>query len=450
MTDPNGLPSLLNEIIADLGNPALMWQLALIALCVAFAHWRARAAWKVWEPRIVANRSSQAWSEVQADALSRLLFPIIALASVGAVKLVLGFWFKTQLLNLALVLLVALALVRIIVYSVSRLSRSRALVAFERTLVVLVWLAVLLHVSGHWSEAVELLDSIHLSIGKQTISLWMLATGLFWTVLTVIAAVWLGGFIETRLLGNEAIDPSLGTMLARLIRALLLVAGLLLGLTLVGLDLTALSVFGGALGVGIGLGLQRIASNYISGFIVLLERRVHLGDIVRVDQFSGQVKEIRTRFTVLRSGEGVDQIVPNELLTAQAVQNYSTSGTSIVKLPLLIAYSADVALASQLALQSVQGVERVLEQPGASVFFRGWTIDGLLLELIFSISDPNKGSDPVRSEILRKIWLSWQAQGVPVPFMQRDFRPPVGQIVTSAPSANHALSTSVSGSDPSR
>jgi small-conductance mechanosensitive channel len=219
---------------------------------------------------------------------------------------------------------------------------------------------------------------------------------------------------------------------------------------LVGLDLTALSVFGGALGVGIGLGLQRIASNYISGFIVLLERRVHLGDIVRVDQFSGQVKEIRTRFTVLRSGEGVDQIVPNELLTAQAVQNYSTSGTSIVKLPLLIAYSADVDLASQLALQSVQGVERVLEQPGASVFFRGWTIDGLLLELIFSISDPNKGSDPVRSEILQKIWLSWQAQGVPVPFMQRDFRPPVGQIVTSAPSANHALSTPVSGSDPSR
>ncbi len=450
MTETTGLPSLLNEILADLGNPSLLWQLALIALCLAWARWRAGAAWTVWEPRIVANRSSRAWSEVQAAALSRMLFPIIALASVGAAKLVMGIWLKTQLLSLALVMLVALALLRIIFYFVSRLSRSRALIAFERTLVVIVWVGVLLHISGHLTEVVDALDATKLTVGKQVISLWMLTTGVFWTILTVFVAVWLGGFIESRLIGNEAIDPSLGTMLARLIRALLLVAGLLLGLTIVGLDLTALSVFGGALGVGIGLGLQRIASNYISGFIVLFERRVHLGDIVKVDQFSGQVKEIRTRYTVLRSGEGVDQIIPNELLTAQAVQNHSTSGTSIVKVPMLIAYSADVQLASQLALESIQGIERVLEQPAPSVFFRGWTIDGLLLELIFTISEPNKGSDPARSEFLRRVWQKWRSAGIPVPFMQRDLYPAVGQIVT--PGTEHPIPVPalVSGTDPNR
>lgn len=439
------VPSLLNDIVTDLGEPTSLWQVALIILCVGLAHWRARVTWLAWQPRIANNRSSEAWSAVQSDALARLLFPVFALTGVALCKLLFGIWFKTQILNLALVLLVALALVRIIVYSVSRLSRSKGLLAFERLLVVGVWLGVVLYVSGHWIEVVELLEFTKLTVGKQTISLWMLLTGIFWTVLTVFASIWLGGFIEARLIGNEGIDASLSAMLGRLVRALLLVAGLLIGLTLVGLDLTVLSVFGGALGVGIGLGLQRIASNYISGFIVLLERMIRIGDVVKVDQFSGQVKAISTRFTVLRSGEGIDQIVPNELLTAQAVQNFTTSGVATVKMPLHLAHSADLTMATGIVLDAIIGVDRVLEQPAPAVFFRGWTPDGLHLELIFSVSDPNKGHDRVRSDVLAKIWERWRRAGIAVAPLQHHLRPPESQIATPGADRNNPTGPPVSG-----
>lgn len=430
MTPTGNIPSLLNDILADINDPALLWQIVPVLLSLWFASRRARLIWATWEPRLAQARTRQGWTAVQADALSRLLFPLIAVVLLSLIKPVLGLFTKTQLVSLALVLVFALALIRIIVYAVSRVARSAAIVAFERTLVAVVWLGVLLYVSGHWIEVVEVLDATKLTIGKQTVSLWMLATGVFWTILTVFVAVWLGGFIEARLLGNSAIDASLGAMLGRLIRALLLVVGLLIGLTLVGLDLTALSVFGGALGVGIGLGLQRIASNYISGFIVLFERMIRIGDVIRVDQLSGQVREIRTRFTVLRSGDGVDHIVPNELLTAQAVMNSTTSGLATVKIPLTLAASADVSQATTLALRALEGVDRVESVPAPQVFFRGWTLDGLLIELTFAVTEPNRGSDSVRSDVLKRIWALWRDAGVPVPFMQRETLPGAARMST--------------------
>lgn len=430
MTPISSTSSIMHDIMADIHDPALLWQIVPIALALWFASRRARLIWAAWQPRLAQARSGQGWTSVQADALVRLLFPLIAAVLLALIKPVLGLFTKTQLVSLALVLVFALALIRMIVYAVSRVARSAAIVAFERTLVAVVWLGVLLYVSGHWIEVVDVLEATKLTIGKQTVTLWTLATGLFWTVLTVFVSVWLGGFIEARLLGNSALDASLGAMLGRLIRALLLVAGLLVGLTLVGLDLTALSVFGGALGVGIGLGLQRIASNYISGFIVLFERMIRIGDVIRVDQLSGQVREIRTRFTVLRSGDGVDQIVPNELLTAQAVLNSTTSGLATVKMPLTLAASADVSQATTLALRALEGIARVEATPAPQVFFRGWTLDGLVIELIFSVSEPNKGSDSVRSDVLQRIWALWRDAGVPVPFMQRETLPGTARMIT--------------------
>jgi small-conductance mechanosensitive channel len=434
-------PSLINELVADFGNPALFWQLALLAGCIAFAAWRARVVLAAWNERSTNGESNQTWSEFRSDALARLLFPLFALLTVMVAKALSGIWLKTTLLSVAIACLMALALVRIIVYAVSRLTRSAAVAGFERLLVLFVWLSLILYVSGHWIEVVDVLEQTTLTLGKQTISLWMLVTGVFWTVLTAFVSVWLGGFIESRLLANQGIDTSLSAVLGRLIRALLLVAGLLIGLTLVGLDLTALSVFGGALGVGIGLGLQRIASNYISGFIVLFERMVRIGDVIKVDQFSGQVKEIRTRFTVLRSGDGVDQIVPNELLTAQTVLNSTTSGTAVLKLPFTLAPSADFDLAGRIALEVIAADERVLKEPAPGLFFRGWTPEGLVLELIFTVTDPNKVSDRVRSDAHRELWRRLQQAQVPVPFLQRDYQPGAERMATfTGPGATSAES----------
>ena len=415
----NHFPSLLTDLINDLKDPAVTWQIAVVVLCLALATWQARRSMAAWQQRRAAQAPSKPWTQVQTDAISRLLFPILALVALVIAQPLLAKWQSTNLLRFAIAMMLALALVRMIVYAISRLARSPALAAFERFLVVIVWISVVLYVSGYWIEVVEMLEASQFTIGKQNVSLWMLVNGVFWVVLISFGSIWLGGMIESRLLASEAIDASLSAMLGRLIRALVLILGLMLGLTLVGLDLTALSVFGGALGVGIGLGLQRIASNYISGFIILLERMVRIGDVVKVDQFSGQVREIRTRFTVLRTGEGIDQIVPNELLTSTTVQNYSTAGALVVKLPFTVAPDCDVAKASTIAVEVATAAQRVVSEPAPVVLFRGLNPDGVVLELFFTITDPNSGQDNVRSAVSLELWRRLNDAGMFVPFPPR-------------------------------
>jgi small-conductance mechanosensitive channel len=215
-------------------------------------------------------------------------------------------------------------------------------------------------------------------------------------------------------------DPSLRAVLGRVLRALMLVIGVLIGLGLVGLDLTALSVFGGALGVGLGLGFQRIASNYVSGFIVLLERMVRIGDMVKVDQFSGRVQTISTRYTVLRGLDGIDNIVPNELLTSLAVQNFSRAGALRLKVVVQIAYESDFDRAAQLAQEAALATPRVLVNPAPLVVIKQMAATGIELELGFSIADPENGQDVVRSAITQSMLSKFAASGISVPFAQRE------------------------------
>ena len=432
----NGLPSLLTELIGDLSDRAVIWQIAALALCLALAAWQARRSIASWQARRKTPSADKPWTQVQTDAVSRLLFPVLSLLALLIAQPVLAKWQNTNLLRFAIAMMIALALVRMIVYAISRLARSPALAAFERLLVFIVWISVALYISGYWLEVVAMLEASTFTIGKQSVSLWMLVNGVFWVVLISFGSIWFGGLIENRLLASESIDASLGAMIGRLIRALVLVLGLLLGLSIVGLDLTALSVFGGALGVGIGLGLQRIASNYISGFIILLERMVRIGDVVKVDQFSGQVREIRTRFTVLRTGEGIDQIVPNELLTSQTVQNFSSAGALVVKLPFIIAPDCDAAKASTIAIAAALAGPRVLPEPAPLVLFRGLNPDGLVLELFFTITEPNLGQDNVRSAVSLDLWQRLDQAGMFVPFPPRQVPingPATEQIATLVP-----------------
>ena len=205
---------------------------------------------------------------------------------------------------------------------------------------------------------------------------------------------------------------------------MLLLLAVLIGLSLVGLDITALSVFGGALGVGIGLGLQRIASSYISGFVVLLERRVRLGEFITIDKYHGQVTEIRTRFTVVRSAEGWESIVPNEMLMANPVQNFSMQAASRLKTAVTVAYGTDLdVLLPQLA--AIAGAHpKVLADPPPAAFLQAFGSDGLELEIGFTLSldDPTVGRQAVRSDVNRAILAALRAQGIEIPFPQREIR----------------------------
>jgi small-conductance mechanosensitive channel len=211
--------------------------------------------------------------------------------------------------------------------------------------------------------------------------------------------------------------------LSKATRTVFLILAVLVALPAVGIDLTVLSVFGGALGVGIGFGLQKVASNYISGFIILLDRSVRIGDLVTVDNKYGEVSQINTRYTLLRSMDGTESIVPNETLITQTVVNHSLSKPSVrISLPVQVAYDADLEQAEALMLEAAHDQKRVVFDDPANlprVFLKEFADNGILLELSVWIRDPGEGQNNLRSDINWAIWRRFKAAGVEIPFPQR-------------------------------
>jgi small-conductance mechanosensitive channel len=206
-------------------------------------------------------------------------------------------------------------------------------------------------------------------------------------------------------------------------RALLLLAGLLLALSAAGIPLGALGVFGGALGVGIGFGLQKLAANYVSGFVILAERSLRIGDMVRVDNFEGRITDIHTRYTVIRAPNGRESIVPNELLITQRVENASLADTRLLLTTVVnIAYGTDVRPLSAVLVDAVAAVPRVLTEPRPAVMLSNFAADGLELTIGFWIGDPENGLANVRSDVNLAVLDCLNAQAIEIPYPQRVLR----------------------------
>ncbi len=242
--------------------------------------------------------------------------------------------------------------------------------------------------------------------------------------LTLLFALWVGSLIESRLMAAEQLDGNLREVLARVTKALLSVIALLLSLSLVGIDVTALSVFSGALAVGIGFGLQKIASNYVSGFIILLDRSIRLGDLVAIDEHvSGTVTQITTRYTVLRTLAGAEIIIPNEYLVGNIVRNLSFSDKRVrVATRIQVAYDSDLDLAMSLMREAASGHPRVLTEPPPGVLLSDFGESGITLELGFWVADPEAGTGGVLSDVNLAIWEAFRARRIEIPFPQREVR----------------------------
>ncbi len=412
--------SLWSEFLSAADNQAPWLQVIVILACVLVAAVAARA----WVTQ-ARRRRGGARAEVEVDALTtvrRPHFAIIAFLLLAAARPIVEIWEPAGLLRLAVVFAAALTLIRVSVQIAWRLLPNRLLKASVRWVGLLVWVGVVLHVTGYLGVLIGMLEETGFEVGRQSISLWEILRGAFWIGLTMLGAVWASTLLEQRLLGAEALDVNLRVVLARLLRALLLLVALLVGLSLVGLDITALSVFGGALGVGLGLGLQRIASNYVSGFIILLERSLRPGDMVRVAQTYGRVTEIRTRFTVIRALNGVHFIVPNEALTSDTVQNVSTNGAARIGLPVQVAYGSDPDLVQRLLCEAAANHPRVLKEPGPSALLTGFGADGLNFELGMFVPDPENGLMGVQSEVSVSILRAFEKHGIQIPYPQREVR----------------------------
>jgi small-conductance mechanosensitive channel len=333
-------------------------------------------------------------------------------------------WMHVGLFSLALPLLGSMAVIRVVFY-VLRLSLVGAtwLLQFERVFAGLVWAVVALHITGLLPDVIAVLESVSFSTGKQKLTLWHLLQGIAAVMVTVLLALWLSSLIEARLNAATALDGNLRAVLARLSKALLILLAVLIGLPMVGIDLTTLSVFGGALGVGLGLGLQRIASNYVSGFIILLDNSIRIGNVISVGNDRGEVTRITTRYTVLRNNAGVEALVPNEQLVGSVVQNESYSDPKVrAALSVQVSYDSDLERAMAIMAEAASAQPRVLADPPPLVLLRDFADSGINLELGFWVADPEQGVGVLRSDINLAIWREFKRAGISIPFPQREVR----------------------------
>jgi small-conductance mechanosensitive channel len=329
-----------------------------------------------------------------------------------------------NLLHLAVPLLGSLALIRVLVYALRHvLPDGSFLSGSERVVAGLVWGALALHILGFLTDVVAFLEGVSFSVGKQRLSLLLVLQALFLVLATILAALWAASAIESRLMRSQTLDTSLRVVFARVSRALLILVAILVVLPLVGIDLTVLSVFGGALGVGLGFGLQKIASNYVSGFIILLDRSIRIDDYVSVGDFYGKVIGITTRYVVLRNPDGREAIVPNEQLIAGTVISHTHTDRNLrLAIQVQVGYGTDVDHVLDVLKQVARAHERVLDSPAPAALLLDFAESGINLEVGFWINDPESGRKNVRSDISREILRALRRENIEIPYPRREIR----------------------------
>jgi small-conductance mechanosensitive channel len=321
-------------------------------------------------------------------------------------------------------MLCALVVIRLIARVVAlAYPDSTAGKLLERFFSWLMWLGVVLWLGGVLPVVVQELEAISFSVGKSKVSLLGVFEGVLAALLVIVLALWLSAVIERRLLRDAVRDLSLRKVAGNAIRVVLLLVGLLFALSALGVDLTALSVLGGALGVGLGFGLQKLAANYVSGFVILIERSLRIGDSVKVDGFEGKVTDIKTRYTMIRSVSGREAIVPNEKLITERVENLSLSDPKVLLITnVTVGYDSDVPTVQKILIDAAASSERVLKDPAPVAHLANFAADGLEFSLCFWISDPDNGQLNVKSQVHITILEAFRQAKIDIPYPQRVVR----------------------------
>lgn len=417
----------LGALFESLTRPSALLELAVFGACLAVAWFIVRTL------RGSMQRPTSVWfGERTVDGV---LFPVLALLLALLARWLLAREHSVAVLHLAVPILASLVIIRVAVRVLQVAFPKSGLVrVVERTISWLVWIGMVLWVTGLLPLLLEEMDALKWKLGGADVSLRSLLEGVLSAVVVLVAALWISAAIESRLMaGAGAISNnlSLRKIAANAVRALLLLVGVLLALSAAGIPIGALGVLGGALGVGIGFGLQKLAANYVSGFVILAERSLRIGDVVKVDGFEGRITDINTRFTVVRALSGRESIVPNEMLITQRVENSSLADPKVaINTTVQVAYGTDLMALIPVLQQSVAGVARVIAEPAPGVQLASFAADGLELSVWFWIADPHNGTGNVRSDVNLAILRTLGEAGVEIPYPQRVLRR-----VTSAPTA---------------
>lgn len=408
----------VTALLADANRDGFVWEVSALLACLG-------AAWAIaWALR----RAMQADDPLAGNSvlfgrrlIDGVMFPLLSLTLVYVVRVTLFSSLDFALFRVATLMLAALAAIRLIARVLSlAFPDSTTWHLVERFFSWLVWLGIALWLIGVLPLVTRELEDIQLSLGKSKLSLMELFEGVAAASLVVVLALWVSAVIERRLLRDAVADLSLRKVATNAIRALLLFVGLLFALSSLGVDLTALSVLGGALGVGLGLGLQKLAANYVSGFVILLERSLRIGDNVKVDGFEGRVTDIKTRYTMIRSVNGREAIVPNEKLITERVENLSLSDSKVpLNSVVTVGYDSNVEQVQQLLLSSAASCARVLKDPAPAAHLAQFAPDGLEFNLGYWINDPENGQINVKSEVHIAILDAFRLAKIEIPYPQR-------------------------------
>ena len=414
MSDPRSMD--LESWIAALTRQAALKELAALAVCVALA----------WVFAALASRAMGARDKRSIlfgrNILDGVLFPVLLLLLAYLIRAWMLRSVPLAVFKIAIPVLIALLVIRLAVKVLQAAFQQTPVVRLlERSISWFAWLAMVLWVSDLLPAILEELDQITWKVGGASMSVRTMIEGTLTAGAVLIVSLWISSVIEERLLRSATGgELSLRKALSNAARALLLFVGLMLALSAVGINLSALSVLGGAIGVGVGFGLQKLAANYVSGFVILAERSMRIGDNVRVDGFEGCITQINARYTVIRSLTGRESIVPNELLITSRVENLSLADARVWQSTVVsVAYDSDVAQVMQLLKQAALNHERVLRDPGPAVLLSSFGADGLEFTVGYWIADPENGSLNLKSLINLDILSALRANQIEIPFPQR-------------------------------
>jgi small-conductance mechanosensitive channel len=404
----------LDALVAELTRPGAVAEIAILVGCLV-------AAWIV--VRLIRGRERPVSSVWFGDHIvDGVLFPVLALALAFAARVGLAEVIRPAVFQVAIPILISLVVIRLSVRVLSRtFPRVRWVRIVERSISWLAWIAVVLWITGLAPMVLDAMDQVRWKVGATQMTMRNVLEGGITAGIVLVVALWISAAIERRLLSRgSGHDLSLRKMAANIVRVLLLFFGLMVALSAVGIDLTALSVLGGAIGVGLGFGLQKIAANYISGFVILAERSLRIGDMVKVDTFEGRITDIRTRYTVIRSLAGREAIVPNETLITTRVENASLADPRVLlQTNVQVAYGSDVRALQPKLEAAISAVPRVIADPPATVQLASFSADGMDLLVNFWIADPENGQGNVKSEINLLVLDVLKREGIEIPFPQR-------------------------------
>jgi len=422
MDTPADIQALFEHAHNLFAEPSTWWQLSMVAGGFLIAWLLGNLLQQRLQPIVEPGRITEVGRTAVRTGMHALV-PIVWWLLLLATRAVFEHrGIEIDVLQTATVLIGALAGIRMGVFVLRHsFSPGSRLKAWEWSLTVTIWGLVALHLLGLLPAIVEMLNEHAVTLGQSRISLYTVVSFILSIAFLSLIALWLTNGIQSLLRRTKALDDSLKLVLSKLTRFILLSLAVVVAMVMAGIDLTALAVFGGALGVGLGLGLQRIVSNFVSGIILAFEESIHIGDVLNIGNTFGEVKALHARHIVVRDRDGRDILIPNETLISSEIINWSYGDRNVrFRLPVQISYQDDPEEAMTLMVEAARGVARVLTDPEPVARLMAFGDSGINLELRLWIHDPENGVNNVRSEVFLRIWRSFRQHGITIPFPQRD------------------------------